>query len=392
VLLGSLAGAGLRGHAGVITPGAGIFEGRTDPLPLPDQGEGYVQAHLAASPVSWLTASIEADLGTDGAEIPHWEIVARLGRAALSAGDQPVGYGYGRGGGIVLSGVSLPTVQLQTAEPFHAPGWLELLGSVSLHTFLTRISDPRHPSNPWFWGMRGSIQPHPRFTASVNRAAFFGGKDTDVPFTPRNLAGVFIGVLNGDFENQLVSADFRYRVPTERVLPLTLYLEWGAEDAAGGWWDVPGIVAGAFVPALPGVPALAAGVEHASFATFCCGNPPWYFHAGFPGGWVANDTPLGHPLGGEGSETMLYLSGTAADARLRTDARAFRRTRSDAGYHTPQRAGNLFVPQRAGTSWGAELRGALRLFTRSDVHAGYFIDSGAGWMEQRFSVGTAVFF
>ena len=390
--LGSAADVGVRGYTGVVTPGSGIFAERTDPRTLPDLREGYVEARLAASPVSWLAASIEADLGTQRPEVPRWEIAARWGGAVISVGDQPVGYGSGRGGGVVLSGVSLPTVQLQTAEPFHARGMLDRVGPISFHTFLTRLSDPRHPSDPWFWGMRGSVQPHPRFTVSVNRAAFFGGRDTDVPFTLRNLTGVFVGVLNGGFENQLVSVDFRFRLPTERALPLTVYMEWGAEDAAGAWWDVPGIVAGAFAPAVPGIPALAVGVEHASFATFCCGNPPWYFHAGFPGGWVANDTPLGHPLGGEGSETMLYLSTSVADARLRTDARFFRRDRSDAGYATSQRAGNLYVPQRAGTSWGAELRGTFGVFARAEISAWYSVDSGAGWTEQRFSAGTAVFF
>jgi hypothetical protein len=182
--------------------------------------------------------------------------------------------------------------------------------------------------------------------------------------------------------------DGRLRLPTEDFLPLTLYLEWGAEDAAGAWWDVPGRVFGVSVPALPGLPEVEAGAEYARFSGFCCGNPPWYFHGEFLGNWVAEDVPLGHPLGGEGWEALAYLNADALDARLRLEARGFLRERSDAGLFTLQQAGNLFAPARTGRSWGGSLDAAWRVTPSLEARVRLFRDAGDGWSEHRVGAGV----
>ena len=48
-------------------------------------------------------------------------------------------------------------------------------------------------------------------------------------------------------------------------------------------------------------------MEYAHFAHSCCGNPPWYRHKQFPGSWALRDVPLGHSLGGEGTEWLGFL-------------------------------------------------------------------------------------
>lgn len=386
------AGVAYAGREGFIAPGSGLFGGRIAPVLRPDQTDAAALARLAVSPMSWLSAVMEPRIGTDGAAIPRWDLVAAAGPVALSVGREPVGYGYGRGGGIVLSGVLLPRIEVQTARPIDLPGWLGLLGPATAHTFLSRMDEGRHPGDPFFWGMRAAVRPHPRLTVAVNRAALFGGDSVSAPVTPLNFARLLTGKHTDDFENQIVTAEFRFRLPTEAVLPATAYLEWGSEDSSGGWWDVPGTLLGVYLPSFPGIAEVAVGAEWTRFPTHCCGNPPWYFHAAFPGGWVADDVPLGHPLGGEGSETLLYADADLPKTGVRLGTRVFRRSRGTAGFDTAVRAGNLYAPVRGGVSWGGSVEAAWRPFPRSELTASYFTDRGSDWAEQRMLAGARVFF
>jgi hypothetical protein len=313
---------------------------------------------------------------------------------ALSVGAEPVGYGPAAGGGIVLSGAAaLPRVEVQTTRPVTLPGILRVLGPASFHSFLTRLDERRHPGDPYLWGMRAALRPHPRLTVGVNRASIFGGDSVATPVDFESVGKMLLGILSPGFENQVVAADFRYRLPTEAVLPVTLYLEWGADDAAGAWWDVPGRVFGAYVPAVPGLEALAVGAEYTSFATLCCGNPGWYMHSALPGGWAAEGAPLGHPLGGEGREFLLYSHADLADARLRLDARAFRRDRGREGYDMYPHAGNLYAPERAGTSTGVQAGGSWRLTRGTELRLSALREVGrGGWRSHELDLNASLIF
>ena len=386
------AGGGGSAETGRLVPGSRIFAERTSPRALPDREEGAAHGLLAgaAGPVF---ARAEVHAGSSGAGVPRWEAGARWGHVSLSAGDEAIAYGPARAGGIVLSGAApLTRVQLETARPLQFVGILRVLGRATFHTAVSRMDEERHPGEPWFFSARVGVQPHPRFTVGVSRAAIFGGDSVDVPTTPRNVSRMLVGMLTGVFENQVVAMDFRWRLPTERALPVTAYLEWGAEDAAGAWRDVPARTVGAWIPALPALPQLALGAEYTRFALFCCGNPPWYSHAGQVGGWVHEQRPLGHPLGGEGWEALGYAQGELLDARLRIEGRAFLRERGDRGLATPQRAANLYAPDRAGRSVGASLDASYRFGSRLEGRAQLFRDAGRGWREQRATAGVAYIF
>lgn len=393
-LLGSAAGVESEGRVGAVAPGRGIFETREGTTPLPDEAALRGAAVLAGSLTPYLSGVAEPRAGSDGVRVPRWDVTAGWGALALSVGEEPVGYGPARGGGIVLSeSAAFRRVQLQTTRPLALPGWLGLLGPVSAHAFLTRLSAPRHPGDPYLWGMRGALRPHPRFTVAVNRAAIFGGDSASFPLTPRNVGRMVLGLLTDGFENQVVAVEGRFRAPTEAVLPLTLYLEWGADDAAGGWWDVPGRVVGAHVPAVPGLPQLSLGAEYTYFAPPCCENPPWYLHLGYQGGWTAGDALLGHPVGGEGAEYLLYGGADLFRARLRLDGRAFLRERGREGYDLPWlRAGNLFAPERAGTSTGLALDGAWRVTPRAELRASGVLEAGRGWETGELAARVMILF
>ena len=204
--------------------------------------------------------------------------------------------------------------------------------------------------------------------------------------TPRNVGRMLLGLYEGTytFENQIASLAFRYRLPTEALLPLTAYGEWAADDEAGALRDVPAIAFGLWVPALPALPEASLGVERTRFAGSCCGNPEWYRHPiSFRGNWAVGDAPLGHPLGGHGSQWLVYAGADLVDARLRLKAELFRRTRDRE---------NLFAPERVGESWGAELQLGWRFLPRAELNATLFHESGDGWRAQEIRAGTAVLF
>jgi hypothetical protein len=388
-LLGSQAAAGYQRWTGRLAPAVGYRETRHDPRPLGDvAGPRATLAAGVASP--WASVSGEGAYRGGQAVLREWDVGVGFGAFQLSAGRAQVGYGWGRTGGIVYSTPdALPRIELESTRPFHLPWVFRRVGPVTLHTFAGPVNDPaRHPTGPKLWGMRVAVQPHPRLTLGANRGSMFGGAGD--PTTVKNLASMLLGVVRSNFENQVVSLDARYRLPTDRVLPATAYLEWGADDAAGAFDETPGRVVGLFLPALPAAPQVAAGAEYTYFKHWCCGHGPWYFNATFPGNWAVRDRPLGHPLGGEGAEYAAYVQAELWDARLRLDGRAFLRDRSArslaGGVFTG--GGNLFTPQRAGRSTGGSARAALRLAPRADLRAEWTLDDGDGWREQ--SLGTSL--
>jgi hypothetical protein len=360
--------ATLRGR---VSPGRGIYALREDASPVADltTPTGSVRGDVSLGGRVLLDAVATAD--RDGARADRWEVAVRAGPLAASLGRAEVGYGPGRTGGIVLSTQPLLRVELATPEPVRLPSFAGALGSVTLHTFASRLGGPRHPERPWLWGGRLAVAPSTRFSVGINRAAIFGGGDR--PVTPRRVAGMLAGVLSDDFENQIVSVDARWRLPTEGLLAAAAYLEWGAEDAAGAWHRQPGRTLGVLFPAVPGMPAIAAGVERTSFGP-CCAHGSWYTHYVFTGNWARGDALLAHPLGGEGTEWAVYLEAEAG-ARARLDGRFFVRDRRGETADVPG-TGNLLAPLALGRSAGGELRALVRLHRRLGLEARLYRDAG----------------
>lgn len=365
-------------------PGLGEFDpDRTGALPLPDLSEGRVGGEVAARLARPLAVSLSPVVGGEGAEVARWEADLAWRNWSLVVGRGEVGYGFAEGGGVLFSGSgALDRVEIVTARPFRFPGFLRGLGPVAFQGFVSRLPGERHPGEPVLTGVRLSGRVHPRVTLAGQRAALIGGSATGAPVDLKRLWQGLIGQYGG-IENQIASVEVRLHLPTEAFLPATVYCEWGMEDTSGAMTAVPGILCGTLLPALPGVPELSAGVEYAHFGGRCCGNPPWYRHKNFPGSWALEEGPLGHPLGGEGSEWLAFARGSALDARLRVEARALRR----------ERAGdNLFVPGREGDSFGAGGEAVWRFRPRSEVGVGAFRESGDGWAETRVTLGTRILF
>lgn len=387
--LGGSGGAGYRREQGRLVPAAGIGESRTVPAPLPNRSETFVAGEGAARLGPHLAAWARIAATDREVEAREWEVVARLGGAALSLGRAPVAYGAPGGGLVLGSPTALPRVEVRTDGAWRMPGILRPLGRVTGHTFLSSLDEPRHPTAPLLWGARVAFRPHARVTLAVNRAAVFGGDSARV--TVGRLAGMLVGTLNEGLENQLVSLEGRYRLPTEGWMPLAVHAEWASDDAAGAWWEQPAVRVGVDAAALPGAPGVSMGVQAATFAA-CCGHGSWYHHSEFTGHWVARDRPLGHPLGGEGSELALHGAAHLAGARLRIAARGFARSRSDESATRGTGWGNLFAPRRTGRSGGGTLEVLARVSPSLEASLHAFGERGRGWREHAMELELRALF
>lgn len=374
------AGIAFVASEGAAAPGLGeVGTERTGALPLPDRRAPVASAELAASWSRHLSFAAALEVEPDEVGLIRMEVAAGAGRWRAAVGRSEVGYGHGASGGIALTGdVPIDAFQVGTREAIELSGILSPLGRATLHTFLGRLGGDRHPDALYFWGASVRVQPTRRLVLGVNRAAMFGG---DEAVTPGRVVSMLIGRVKGlGFENQIVTVSGKLVLPTESVIPTVLHAEWGAEDAAGSWWSVPGFVGGVTVPAFPGTPGLALTGEYAHFGTSCCGNPPWYRHWSFPGAWAAGDRTLGHPLGGNGSQVM--VSGTVDLPAGRVKAQLFRRDRG---------VENLFAPERIGVSQGvgSSLELSPRDGWRLRIDADH--EKGSSWSESELRIGIEHF-
>lgn len=388
-LAGTGAEAGYVRRTGAIATGWGYVDGNpafpewNPPTPRPDLDGVAWAAALQVAPHRDVAVRAEASEQAGKGRLEGY-VAGRAAAVAFWAGRRSTAYGPGSSG-IVLSPTPLDGFGLQTARAFRLPWVLRHAGDIHVGLTLSRRDLPRSFDDVTVLTTRGSVEPHPRLRLGVSRGAFFGGEGNgDVDFF--DVFSVLIGKHAGDvaseLDNQVVAVDVDFRPPTERWLPLRLYLEWGFEDSAGAWRNVPGVLAGIQAPAVPGLPGLSLTVERASFGRSCCGNPIWYRHSVFSDGWTHEDEPMGHDLGGHGDEWSLGGRLDLLDARLRFSGRAFSRWRGNESLYAPDREGNS-TGAEAGIEW--DVAGGLRARARAAL------EDGTGWRESAMLVGLRAF-
>ena len=309
--------------------------------------------------------------GPDGLQVNQMYGGWEGSSAKVAVGQRPWGSGSSLGSGIVLSSTeSIAGLVVASTSPFRLPflGWIgDMEGEVSIG----QLSHHGDFAEPWVANMRLGISPHPRWDLTVSRAAMFAGEG-NTSLSLRNLLSLLAGQHGGEtteFENQLASVGARVR-PAFRPLPFEGYVEWGFEDSAGAWWDVPGVQAGILLPELPGAPRWNLLVEHTRFASRCCGNPPWYRHMIFREGWTREGKPLGHPLGGEGQEWRVQSGGPASRPNTRLNFELFHRNRTGE---------NLYAPVRLGASLGGSFSFDSRLSEHWSLRVESEAEKGDDW-------------
>ena len=377
---GSAATAGFELAEGRIETGWGYWFGYpngvdwNEPEPLDDVADplGLLEVQVNAGALSGRSAFGYAE---GKAVLAEGYVALGFKGVQAWAGRRQFGYGPGQSGGIVLTGVRADGGGIQSARPFDLPWILHHLGPATIDVSLTSIDLQHSFDNVLLLVNRGTIEPHRRFRLGVTRAAMFGGEgngELDWFDVFSVLVGKHAGDVASELENQIVSLDAVWRIPVERWLPLRTYVEWGFEDSAGAWTNVPGVLFGVEVPAVPGVPGLGLAVEAVHFDRSCCGNPIWYRHSSFHDGWSVDGRPLGHPLGGHGREIGMTGTYDFREGRARAGGRmAFR----DRGEETP------YAPDRIGRSVLVEAGVQARIFSGLEVRVGGRSEVGEDWHE-----------
>lgn len=336
--------------------------------------------------------TVQADWGAFGARLvvehPAGPEALRDGYVAGRAGPltgwlgrRTMGWGSSVGPGLIMNAGRYDSFGVQT-RPFLLPSILSRLGPVALEMAVGQDDLEHSYENAGVFVTRGAVAPHERLQFGVTRAAFFGGSG-NTSIGPIDILFLLIGKHAGEIselDNQVVSVDVSYRPPVP-LLPLRLYVEWGFEDSAGAFKDVPGILAGIDVPAVPGAPGLAVAVERVHFASFCCGNPIWYRNSNFQNGWTQDRAPLGHPLGGHGDEWAAHIRFFGDRPGVRGRLSGFLRHRGDE---------NLYADVRTGDSLGGTWQ--VELDIRTNLRGQFTVrtEDGEGWRESALHVGLQV--
>jgi hypothetical protein len=341
--------AGYRAVEDAYAPGIGFDSiAWTGARPIDNDADFFYSAGVGLTWGRHLALGFGGDV-QDDIEV---QFVTTAGYFGAWLGWRTLGYGVGDGGGIVVNdylnnhprfpmwGVFLP-------RPLRVP----LLGPVRVEMHLGKVENvlnlqqQQNEIDAWFWMARGSFEPFSHLRVGINRAMIFGGEgNTPVTFSrvAKNIIGIYTDDDESNFANQIISIDFRLRIPG---VPLTAYLDWGSDDAAGGWWDVPGMLAGAEYARVTAKYDVAVGAEHLQLSRSCCGNSIWYRNAWFRGGWADDEQIIGHPLGGHGREWRVFANGSVGAGRFNGDVALYARRR---------RAENLLVPAWEGKSTGVE--------------------------------------
>lgn len=360
------------GYDTVWTPGANVA---AESKLRPSVRASFASRHLGAA------ATVQNDRATE------FQAVMSAGPTGVWAGRRQLGYAPGASGGMVVDRAQFDGGGVFLTRPID----VLFIKRIRFETQLTRVHNvlnlnrSQFDTKPWFWNARGSFEPHPRLRFGITRGMMFGGEG-NLPVTFKrvveNLIGVYTANDENSFANQNLSVDARYRVPV-RSNPLTLYAEWGAEDAAGGWWKVPGLLAGIEYGVV--TKNMSAGIERTEFLPNFGPNSIWYQNAWFRGGWADAGSAIGHPLGGHGAEWRVFANGDFVQHRVTADLALYARRRG---------AQNLYSPAWRGRSFGGEARAdasltrSLQLSARTNIEEGRTTD----WSRREASVALRFIF
>ena len=389
------AAGGYSSATGRVYPVRSLNRSREDvegPFPRSDLSEAALSTNLSFSVGQHLAGSL-----SPGYEDGDWGLregyaLVTLKKFGIWGGRRSPEFATGAGGGIVVNGTaSFTGGGVAFTEPFRLPWVLRHIGAIRFESFLSRLDSNAAIPKPWFLGTHVSISPHPRLMIGGTQAYMFGGGGV-TPVTWRTVWSMLRshGVISAgsEFENGMASWEVRFRPPVP-VVPLALYMEWGTDDNHSAWTLFPARVIGGQILAVPGIPALSLGLEHAGFSRPPCtgaGSQPrceyyatWYRHYLFKDGWTVDRQPIGHPLGGQGSEWLAYGTWDDPASRFRFDARAFRRDRGSY---------NIYSPEREGRSVGGQISTVYRATPNMDLlFTGALEDGHSDWRESSLFAG-----
>ena len=361
------------------------------PTPIGSLGDADLRVQVGAQLGRYAAAEVGAGRADEDWRVRDWQLVAGAKSLGFWGGERAPDFGPGVGGGLVFDGRAAFTGGgLGLTNPVRLPWLFRYLGYARGEMFLSRVDSNAATRHPWVFASHLSITPHPRLLLGATQAFMFSGEGLP-PFTWRNFKEMFlthgIKVAGSEFENGIASLEAQWRPPLPKI-PAVLYVEWGADDNHSALFRFPAVVTGLRIPSLPNAPAVSIGIERTSFAKPCSGcdgcaceyYATWYRHYVFMDGWTVDRQPIGHPLGGDGTEWLVYGRFDDARRRLRVETRGFVRDRGRF---------NLYSPTREGESVGGVLGAEYRLTRTIEFHVDAMAERGRGdWSTSSFGAGV----
>lgn len=319
-----------NGEDSIIVPGppdSGTILIRAHQFALEPNSEGIEAAEhhnlfagfQADARLSWLLAEwrpllawhgIDEDADVDLAT-QSGRVALQVGAMELSAGRQPLWWGEGRHGALILTNNarSLDMLRLTNPSPATLPSFLRYLGPLRMDLFLSRLESDRIVPEPYFAGLRLNFKPATWLEVGMSRTMTFGGEGR-----PGVGVGDFLTILTGknltrdeDTSNQLAALDIRLQLPY-----VTVYGETGGEDEAGAWISNRAYLFGFYLPQIEPSGQLAARLEFADLSHVDGNSPVWYRHGVYRDGYTRRQRVLGHHVGGGARDLILVLENSPA--------------------------------------------------------------------------------
>ena len=235
----------------------------------------------------------------------------------LEVGRDSLWWGPGYHGSLLMSNNAHPfdLIKLSNPEPVILPWIFSYLGPLQFNLFFSQLNDERAGSvlaNPFLYGMRLGIKPHPYLELSASHLVQFGGPGRrDMSFS--DIITTLYSNTSRDNEktdsNQEFAVDFALTIPNIKkyifiVDGIKLYCEVGAEDT-GYPPDKRAYVAGvAFFKPFNLDRAVFRG-EYAILSPY--GVPlAWYNHFSYP--MTYEEQVFGHHVGSDAEDIFLEWS------------------------------------------------------------------------------------
>jgi hypothetical protein len=343
-------------------------------LLIPATALPFGRVNFGAGIADRAAITFDGDVTTNDARVRTLAATIRTGPIAFTAGRLAPGYRTMRSGAVILQGVApVNGVGFATVRPIQLHGLLRRLGALSVSGNLARMDSTLGMKQPWLLNGRIYISPFSWMGVGATRAAMFGSTSPDGSISIRQIFNTMIGQNSGQLDtdayadNQSAAVDGWFRLPRE-ILPLTFYWDWGSDDSAGAWWQVPAHIFGLELAEVPGVEWLSVGAERTLIEHSCCGNGPWYWHAEMLRGWTSHGVPLGHPIGGQGRENRVF--GRIDRGPIRAYGAVFAGVRGEENLLHPAHEGRF-----KGIAGDIRVRGLRQL----DFAVTGRIEDGAGW-------------
>ncbi|WP_324324412.1 capsule assembly Wzi family protein [Sporomusa sphaeroides] len=269
-------------------------------------------------------------------------IKTRINGTSIQVGKDPVFWGHGATGSLILGNNMTPltSIQLSNLESYTSRGFFRFLGEMNFTALYSELENDRtrfnekEVDNPSFVGLRGTFTPQQNFTFGLSLTSMLGGKGKGL--NRSDWKHWFVGrndEAGEDKWNNIAGLDFKVRVP--KWNGVQVYGELYGEDQAN---YMPSRVAervGVYIPRLSQDGRWDMKVE------FLNTTNAWYNHQLYTNGYVYKGDIIGDPAGHNARQYYLQLGNFLdADSKISLNAKHVKQDRTAS---SPQTINSLWL-------------------------------------------------